>query len=115
LSGVVLDASATLPWCFEDEATPETEALLDDLRDGSFAVVPAHWATEVMNGLLVAQRRGRIDAERVARFVNASNFLRDTEKSHACATRAPLERTGHTCCDAAPSRPTSVPKDRAFF
>ena len=68
MSGVVLDASATLPWCFEDEATPETEALLDDLRDGSFAVVPAHWATEVMNGLLVAQRRGRIDAERVARF-----------------------------------------------
>src|SRR5207247_6426767 len=45
--------------------------------------------------------------ERVARFVNASNFLRDTEKSHACATRAPLERTGHTCCNAAPSRPTS--------
>jgi hypothetical protein len=30
--GFVTDASATLPWCFEDEATPETEALLERSR-----------------------------------------------------------------------------------
>src|ERR1035437_5278979 len=32
MSGFVADASATLPWCFEEEATPATEALLERLR-----------------------------------------------------------------------------------
>ena len=66
--GFVADASATLPWCFEDEATPETEALLERLRAGEPAITPAHWPTEVMNGLIVAVRRGRIDSQRVTRF-----------------------------------------------
>jgi predicted nucleic acid-binding protein len=68
MPGFVADASATLPWCFEDEATPATEALLERLRAGEAAVVPAHWATEVMNGLLMAVRGGRIDLEHVTRF-----------------------------------------------
>ena len=68
MPGFVADASATLPWCFEEEATPATEALLERLRAGESAVVPAHWSTEVMNGLLMAVRRGRIDIQRVARF-----------------------------------------------
>jgi hypothetical protein len=29
MPGFVADASATLPWCFAEEATPATEALLD--------------------------------------------------------------------------------------
>jgi len=68
MPGFVADASATLPWCFEEEATPATEALLERLRAGEPGVVPAHWPTEVMNGLVMALRRGRIDLERVARF-----------------------------------------------
>jgi predicted nucleic acid-binding protein len=68
MPGFVADASATLPWCFEDGATPATEALLERLRAGEAAVVPAHWSAEVMNGLITAVRRGRIDLERVARF-----------------------------------------------
>ena len=66
--GFAADASAALPWCFEDEATPATEALLERLRAGEPAIVPAHWPTEVMNGLIMAVRRGRIDLERVTRF-----------------------------------------------
>jgi predicted nucleic acid-binding protein len=68
MPGFVADASATLPWCFEEEGTPATEALLEHLHSGETAVVPAHWPTEVMNGLLMAVRRGRIDPETVARF-----------------------------------------------
>src|SRR5580658_7598839 len=68
MADFVVDASATLPWCFPDEATPATEALLDRLRAGETAVTPAHWPTEVMNGLMMAVRRNRIDMERVARF-----------------------------------------------
>jgi predicted nucleic acid-binding protein len=70
MPGFVADASATLPWCFEEEATPATEALLERLRAGEPAVVPAHWSTEVMNGLIMAVRRGRIDLERVVRFAH---------------------------------------------
>ena len=64
----VVDASATLPWCFEDEATPWTEGLLDRLRDGDKIVVPAHWPTEISNGLLMAVRRKRIQPGRPELF-----------------------------------------------
>ena len=87
MPGFVADASATLPWCFEEEATPATEALLERLRAGEPAVVPAHWSTEVMNGLIMAVRRGRIDLERVARFARdlAALPIR-IEPPHAPAT-----------------------------
>jgi predicted nucleic acid-binding protein len=68
MPGFVADASATLPWCFVDEATPVTEALLERLRAGETALVPAHWPTEVMNGLMMAVRRNRIEITRVERF-----------------------------------------------
>ena len=64
----VIDASATLPWCFEDEATPWTDRLLFDLRMDGAATVPAHWPLEVLNSLLFAVRRGRISPEKVERF-----------------------------------------------
>jgi len=45
----VADASITLSWCFEDEATPWTDRLLDRLRNGDTILAPAHWPTEVSN------------------------------------------------------------------
>jgi hypothetical protein len=59
MSGFVLDAPVTLPWRFEDEATPWTEALLTRIESGEQAAVPAHWPLEVVNALLFAHRRGR--------------------------------------------------------
>jgi len=56
----VVDASAALAWCFEDEASSFTDGLLDRLRHGDQIVVPAHWPAEISNGLLVALRRKRI-------------------------------------------------------
>ena len=56
----VVDASVALSWCFEDEASGWTDGLLDSLRQGDRIVVPAHWPTEILNGLLVASRRKRI-------------------------------------------------------
>jgi hypothetical protein len=47
MPGFVADASATLAWCFDDEGTPATEALLERLRLGELAIVPAHWPFEV--------------------------------------------------------------------
>ncbi len=72
----VVDASATLPWCFPDEATAATEALLDRIAAGEQAIIPAHWLTEVSNGLLMATRRKRIDRPRAEQLLDRLAALR---------------------------------------
>jgi len=69
MAQLVIDASATLPWAFADEATEATNALLARLRGGDEATVPAHWPVEVANALRMATRRGRISAGDVRQFL----------------------------------------------
>jgi predicted nucleic acid-binding protein len=65
-----VDASVASAWCFEDEASPGTDAVLDEVvRLG--ARVPALWLFEMANVLTLAERRGRVDNEQVGRFVDA--------------------------------------------
>jgi len=71
----VVDASVALSWCFEDEATAWTESLLDRLRAGDSIVVPAHWPTEISNGMLIALRRKRIQPGRPELFWDALAVL----------------------------------------
>jgi predicted nucleic acid-binding protein len=61
MTGLVLDCSVATSWCFEDEAAPETDALLERVRDEG-AIVPALWLWEVANVLTSAVRRRRITA-----------------------------------------------------
>ena len=68
MAAFVVDASAALRWCFEDEATAWTDGLLDRLRNGDRIVVPAHWPTEMSNGMLVALRKQRIQPGRPELF-----------------------------------------------
>lgn len=65
----VVDANVTMAWCFEDEATEATEAVLDRLRSER-VLVPAIWPLEVANVLLVAQRRSRVNEAQIGRFVH---------------------------------------------
>ena len=65
---LVVDASVSMAWCFEDEATQATDALLDRVAVEG-AVVPQLWGLEVCNVLLVAQRKGRISEAQSARFL----------------------------------------------
>jgi predicted nucleic acid-binding protein len=62
---IVLDASVTVAWCFEDESTPFTEGVLDLLSAGTEVLTPAIWPFEVANALLVAERRKRITVAQV--------------------------------------------------
>ena len=77
----VVDCSVTMAWCFEDERTPETDALLARVVEtGAFA--PAIWPLEVCNVLLGAARRKRIPAEaisQVAQRIAALPIAIDTE------------------------------------
>jgi predicted nucleic acid-binding protein len=59
VTGFVVDASVAIAWLFEDEVTPETEAVLDRLSDQE-AHAPGLWELEVGNVVLSAERRGRI-------------------------------------------------------
>ncbi len=56
---LVLDASVTLAWYFEDERIPD--ALLDRVA-AEGAITPSVWRLEVANGFLSAIRRKRIEA-----------------------------------------------------
>jgi predicted nucleic acid-binding protein len=81
LVSFVLDNSVALSWCFEDERTEETAALLQRAADEG-AVVPALWPLEAVNGLLIAQRRGRLDTirrDRLIRFLQALPITIDHE------------------------------------
>lgn len=71
---VVIDASVTMSWCFEDEAS--------DASDDVFArvvrwggVVPTLWRYEVANVLVLAARRDRISAAASKRFLSTLDRL----------------------------------------
>lgn len=68
MSQFVLDCSVTMAWCFEDEKTKATDALLDSLtqREG---IVPTIWVLEVSNVLLVAERKKRLQEADTTRFL----------------------------------------------
>ena len=65
MSALVIDSSGALSWCFEDQASPGSDALFEQVRDQG-AVVPGLWHLEVANVLLQAEKRGRITAADVA-------------------------------------------------
>jgi predicted nucleic acid-binding protein len=66
---VVIDASLTLGWCFEDEANPFSDSVLAHLETDT-AVVPAVWPLEVANALVVGERRGRLTEAQTSRFLD---------------------------------------------
>ena len=70
MSWIVLDASVTLSWCFPDEQTPASMRVLDMLKAGDQVLVPAFWCSEVLNSLLVGERKGRISAGQTRTFLN---------------------------------------------
>ncbi len=69
---VVLDASVVVAWLLGDEGEA-AERVMAGL-DGGVARVPAIWAVEIANALVVAERRGRVteaQASRAAELVLA--------------------------------------------
>jgi predicted nucleic acid-binding protein len=68
VSGFVIDASVALAWCFDDEATEATRALLDRFEDER-AEVPSLWHLEMANALAMGERKGRITPARASEFI----------------------------------------------
>ena len=73
-SPFVLDASLTLSWAFADEVAQYTIQILKALET-VHAVAPALWPFEVASVLAVAERRGRINADQQAEFLERLRML----------------------------------------
>jgi predicted nucleic acid-binding protein len=101
---LVIDNSVVLAWCFEDEQTAAIMALLDLVAEDG-AMAPQLWPVEALNGLLTAERRGRIDADlhrRLAGFLaDLPISIDDETASRTWTTTARLaELHGLTAYDA---------------
>jgi predicted nucleic acid-binding protein len=68
LTGLVLDASVALAWCFGNEATPAADRVLELLATET-AAVPAIWHVEIANVLALSERRRRITAAASVEFI----------------------------------------------
>ena len=58
----IVDASVAFAWVYPNQASNETERLLELVESGAVIVVPSLWYLEVANGLLAAQRRKLLTA-----------------------------------------------------
>ncbi len=59
MSEFVLDCSVAIAWLFDDEASDETDSVLEFLRTNN-AIVPSIWRLEVVNVLVQAEKRNRL-------------------------------------------------------
>jgi predicted nucleic acid-binding protein len=70
VSRVVLDASTVLTWCFPDEQSQKAEEISERIAGGARVSVPAFWPHEMLNALLVGERRKRLTPELTRAFLD---------------------------------------------
>jgi predicted nucleic acid-binding protein len=74
-----------MAWCFEDQRTGYTTAVLEALVDG-YAVVPALWFLEVANVATLTEQKGVLRAADRVRFLKLLGGLRK-QVDHATGER----------------------------
>jgi predicted nucleic acid-binding protein len=70
----VVDNSVVMSWCFKDETNQYADAVLDRLCEAT-AFVPSIWPLEVVNVLLVAERKRRLSEADSVRFITLLSQL----------------------------------------
>ena len=63
MSRFVIDASIVLTWCFPDEESQKAEAIAERIVGGDEVIGPAFWRHEILNALLVGEKRKRLTRE----------------------------------------------------
>lgn len=74
INGFVVDNSVVMSWCFKDKTNRYADAVLDKLSE-STAIAPSIWPLEVVNVLLVAERRKRLKQADSVRFITLLSQL----------------------------------------
>ena len=77
MTGLVIDASIVLAWYFADETTP-LPSFLERLVDEPITV-PAHFESEIANGVVIGERRRRSAPAQAAELIAMLDHL-DPEK-----------------------------------
>jgi len=72
--GLVADNSVVMAWCFSDETCHYADAVLEKLTEAG-AVVPSIWPLEVINVLLVAERKNRLRHAESVQFIHLLSQL----------------------------------------
>jgi predicted nucleic acid-binding protein len=91
---LVLDASVAVGWAFEDESGAYSDVALEAIAEDG-AVVPGLWGFEVVNALVVGERRGRIlpaDSERFLALLKALPIEVEQTQSHSLTELGQLAR-----------------------
>lgn len=74
MNAYVLDCSIAAAWLFPDEATSETDSLLNILQTKK-AVVPNLWHLEISNVLRQAEKKGRLSSDQIRMRLKTLNQL----------------------------------------
>lgn len=82
MSLFVLDASIVLTWCFPDEESRKVEEISERIALGDKVAVTAFWRHEVLNTLLMGEKRKRLSSELT------QAFIKDLEPLPACFLRS---------------------------
>jgi predicted nucleic acid-binding protein len=70
VSQFVVDASVVLAWCFPDEHSALAQRVAQKFKNGDSAIAPSFWPHEVLNALLVGEKRKRISRDLIRTFLN---------------------------------------------
>lgn len=70
MSRFALDASTVLTWCFPDENAQKASEIAERIAAGDRIIVPAFWRHEILNALLVGERRHRLTPELTQAFLD---------------------------------------------
>jgi predicted nucleic acid-binding protein len=76
MSEIVIDASVMVSILFEDEESEYSKSVLECIMQGRGVIVPEIFHAEVLNVILVSERRGRIDSDDIYQMLK---FLSDLE------------------------------------
>jgi predicted nucleic acid-binding protein len=88
---VVIDASVTAAWCFQDEASDASRTLHRSLPHRQ-VVVPLLWHAECANFLLMAERRKRVSPERCEELLDLLGALPIETDEETTRIRGPAFR-----------------------
>ena len=101
---LVLDGSVALAWLFQDEQDPYADAIVEKLPS-IMMLVPRLWHLEILNVLLVGERRGRCTSTDTSTWLTFLTGLpvhvdTETETSAWAATAILARQHGLTSYDA---------------
>jgi predicted nucleic acid-binding protein len=75
MPALVIDCSLAASWCFPDERTEYTNAILRAISTPLEAVAPRLWAYEIRNSVLLGLRRKRITQVDAQEFLSSIKVL----------------------------------------